>query len=242
MPVRKKKRIKLDDPKPNGKNGRRRDGKFAPGNQAARGRPNPFARKQTELRKALYEEASPEDVRAVLRRLLDAALRGEPWAIKECGKRLIGDAFIAPVSEPYQVELDGDEIDRRIRTADAMRRLSDHDGRTLSEQVIGDFEVLFEDGLDFDAVAGIAGMSSDVLKEWATTGETILTGRQKAKTNADELSVMLIRAQRRGEAKHRRRLLEAQRVALLERIDPKNYATRDAESETEEYDPDDRFI
>lgn len=76
-------------PSPNGSNGDAREGslscrdahgRFLPGNRAGRG--NPFARRAAALRTAFYDEACEEDLRAIARRLLDAAKRGDWVAAK----------------------------------------------------------------------------------------------------------------------------------------------------------------
>jgi hypothetical protein len=58
-----------------GGDGRAPDGKFAPGNQCARGRANPFARHVGELRRAFIEASTP----AKLRELVEALYKRASW-------------------------------------------------------------------------------------------------------------------------------------------------------------------
>lgn len=80
-------------PKSNGSNGateRRADGRFGPGNQVARGRKNPHARKVHRLRSALLRAVTPDDVRDVLTALLNQAKAGDVAAAKEFLSRVFG--------------------------------------------------------------------------------------------------------------------------------------------------------
>jgi len=76
----------------NGNDGRDALGRFTVGNQAAKGRPRPFARAVHRWRKVLVKSVTPQDLAEVLCQLLAAAKRGEPWAIREVLQRCLGGA------------------------------------------------------------------------------------------------------------------------------------------------------
>jgi hypothetical protein len=67
-------------PSPNGANGRDAGGRFTRGNPGGPG--NPFARRVAALRRALLDTVTEEDIRAVVRKLLQEALRGDVAACK----------------------------------------------------------------------------------------------------------------------------------------------------------------
>jgi hypothetical protein len=73
---------------PNGKRGRGRDGKFLPGNKAAKG--NPLARKAQELRVALFASVSPSDLQAIVGKLIGLAKAGDVQAAKVVLDRVLG--------------------------------------------------------------------------------------------------------------------------------------------------------
>jgi hypothetical protein len=64
----------------NGATGRDAQGRFAPGNQAARG--NPFARRMARLRARALAAASGPDLEAIIRQLVTAAQAGDVAAAK----------------------------------------------------------------------------------------------------------------------------------------------------------------
>ncbi len=73
----------------NGANGDRDDrGRFRKGNAGGPGNPN--VTRLAQWRGALEAVMTPERLRAVFTRLLDAAEAGEPWAVKETLDRTIG--------------------------------------------------------------------------------------------------------------------------------------------------------
>lgn len=82
---------------PNGKNGRNSDGTFAKGNPGGPG--NPQGKKLAQLRAKMTEVVTPEDMVEVWKSLLKAALKGEPWAVREILNRVHGKA-------PETVKLD----------------------------------------------------------------------------------------------------------------------------------------
>jgi hypothetical protein len=61
-------------------NGRQKDGTFAPGNQAAKG--NPFARRVARLRTVLLESVTEDDLRVIVKKILDKAKGGDLAAAK----------------------------------------------------------------------------------------------------------------------------------------------------------------
>ena len=75
----------MNEPSPNG---RSPDGRFALGNQAAAG--NPINRRMKELRRALLDSTSPEDVKAVGQTLWELATGGDVQAAKVWLEFVIG--------------------------------------------------------------------------------------------------------------------------------------------------------
>ena len=90
-------------------------GRFAPGNQAARGHGRPLAHEVQELRRCMLEAASPEDMAAVVRRLIEDAKAGSVPAAKLLMDRIWparAGVDLEPASEGTQViELEFDAID-----------------------------------------------------------------------------------------------------------------------------------
>jgi hypothetical protein len=72
-------------PSPNGRNDR---GRFAKGNPGGPG--NPYARRVADLRAALLESVTEQDIRAVARALVKRAKEGEVPAARELLDRLLG--------------------------------------------------------------------------------------------------------------------------------------------------------
>lgn len=73
-----------DSPSPNGSNG----GRFAKGNPGGPG--NPFAKRVAELRSALFDSVTAEDLKTVVLSLLSQAKAGNVASIKELLQRLLG--------------------------------------------------------------------------------------------------------------------------------------------------------
>jgi hypothetical protein len=71
-----------------GPNGRSSDGRFVLGNHAAAG--NPIHRRMKELRRALLDSTSPEDVKAVGKTLLSLATGGDVQAARVWLEFVIG--------------------------------------------------------------------------------------------------------------------------------------------------------
>ena len=76
----------------NGGNGGDRDarGRFTKGNSGGPG--NPHVKSVAAWRSALARVISPADIEAVLRKLLERAKAGEPWAVRELLDRCLGKA------------------------------------------------------------------------------------------------------------------------------------------------------
>jgi hypothetical protein len=72
-------------PSPNGRDGR---GRFAKGNKGGPG--NPYAGRVAELRAALFEAVTPEDIRAIIAVLVTQAKSGDLHAAREVLDRCLG--------------------------------------------------------------------------------------------------------------------------------------------------------
>jgi hypothetical protein len=84
-------------PSENGDNGRDACGRFMAGNPGGPG--NPWARKTATLRKTLLEAVGEDDIRAVVKVLLEAARQGEPWAVRELLDRAVGKVAVTADGE-----------------------------------------------------------------------------------------------------------------------------------------------
>lgn len=78
----------MERPSANGANGRNRQGRFTHGCPPGPG--NPHVRQTARLRSALLEAVEPEDIAAVIAKLLERALAGDVAAIRELLDRTIG--------------------------------------------------------------------------------------------------------------------------------------------------------
>jgi len=85
------------EPSATGGNGRNPDGTFGAGNRFAKG--NPYARRVAELRDAMLSAVSPEDLRAIVARLVEEAKAGSIPAAKEVLDRLLGRPVEADLIE-----------------------------------------------------------------------------------------------------------------------------------------------
>ena len=75
-------------PSPTASNGRDGNGRFAPGNRFANG--NPHAKRIGQLRSALLEAVTPDDVTAIANKMVEMAKAGDIQAIREVFLRLLG--------------------------------------------------------------------------------------------------------------------------------------------------------
>jgi len=81
-------------------NGRYGNGQFAPGNQFAAGHGNPHADKVAAWRQVLAETIEPRHIEAAVKVLLQNALKGKAWALRELFDRCFG-------RPPQAVDLQG---------------------------------------------------------------------------------------------------------------------------------------
>jgi len=91
-------------PSPTADNGRTdhgRDGRFLPGNRAARG--NPFARKVGQLRSAMLRSVKASDVKAVVVKLVEMAKSGDVQAARLLLDRCLGPAGAVDLIERLEV-------------------------------------------------------------------------------------------------------------------------------------------
>ncbi len=78
-------------------------GRFGPGNQAAVGRGNPHAASVAACRRVQFETVTLDDFRAVVRVLVDRAVAGESWAIRELLDRILGrPTHVEPTADPSE--------------------------------------------------------------------------------------------------------------------------------------------
>lgn len=97
-------------PLPKGDNGRDEKGRYVNGHAGGPG--NPYARKVAAFRNALWNAAEPERDN-LARVLVNAALEGKPWAMRELWDRLMGKAKqtvdfrdVTPDGDPFEVLTD----------------------------------------------------------------------------------------------------------------------------------------
>lgn len=86
-----------NDPSTHGADGRDGRGRFTAGNNLGRG--NPLAGRAARIRAAILDELSPEDARAIARKLIEMCKAGDLAAIKELLDRAIGKPAQADVLE-----------------------------------------------------------------------------------------------------------------------------------------------
>ena len=87
----------MESPSPNGQEGHDALGRFLKGNIFVKG--NPFAKHAGALRKAFYDEATPEDLQRIARRLLNAAKDGD-WVAAQVALRWLLGRPPEPI-DPY---------------------------------------------------------------------------------------------------------------------------------------------
>ncbi len=78
----------MDTPTPNGSSGRDTSGRFAKGNPGGPG--NPHARHVGQLRAALLNAVTPQDMREIIAALVKQAKNGDVRAIRELFDRTLG--------------------------------------------------------------------------------------------------------------------------------------------------------
>lgn len=84
-------------PLPNGQNGRRDDGKFAPGWKGGPG--NPHGKRTARLRAELLRCVRPADIREIVSTLLAQAKSGDLSAIRELLNRTLGTPIASDIIE-----------------------------------------------------------------------------------------------------------------------------------------------
>ena len=84
-------------------------GRFGPGNRFSRG--NPHAKRVAQLRSALLETVTVEDMRAVAAKLIEMARGGDLPAIRELLERTLGK----PVESDFMERLD--ELEKHLTRA-----------------------------------------------------------------------------------------------------------------------------
>ena len=90
----------MDQPSPNGANGRDQRGRFSVGNVGGPG--NPHARKTAELRAALMRAVTPEELERAAKALLGKALKGDVVAFRELVDRTLGRSVASDLLERLQ--------------------------------------------------------------------------------------------------------------------------------------------
>lgn len=85
------------EPSLNGSNGRDNRGRFKPGNKLGRG--NPHGRKVNELRTAILDAVSGEDLREIVEALIEKAKSGDVTAAREVFDRTVGRPLESDVQE-----------------------------------------------------------------------------------------------------------------------------------------------
>ena len=78
----------IDDPSDNGQNGRDAAGRFTKGNPGGPG--NPFAKRVHQLRSALIQAVTEEDIREIVEALVTLAKGGDVAAAREVLSRCLG--------------------------------------------------------------------------------------------------------------------------------------------------------
>jgi hypothetical protein len=107
----------MESPAPNGHDGRDALGRFLQGNLFGKG--NPFARHSAALRKAFYDEATPEDLAAIARKLLNAA-KGGVWVAAQVALRWLLGKPPDPI-DPYALLIRAAALEVVHRAREEMR-------------------------------------------------------------------------------------------------------------------------
>lgn len=83
----------MKTPSPNGTNDRDQHGRFAVGNAGGPG--NPHGRQVAKLRAALLAAVTDDDIRAIIRKLIERAIAGDVAAGREVLDRVMGKAKVS---------------------------------------------------------------------------------------------------------------------------------------------------
>ncbi len=222
---------------------RDRSGRFLPGNKAAVGNVKSSSLiRAAELRRML-DHVGPH-LPAVYDRLIGAAQRGKPWAVRLVMQRCFGRPAVEDTRAPEIIAAD-DTLMQRV--ADLTHAVLDIDAdRDIPDepdgQLIRDAAALAALGLPFDAIASRLGVSVPIFNDWLKEGaDEHDQGRRRSP------SARLVAALNAASAEATTRLaIASQRMALrlLERLRPDAFG-KDAlqlTDDIEEYDKDERFI
>ena len=98
-------------PSINGPNGRGAGGRWAKGNGGGPG--NPLVKQIQRIRTALVNAITPEDVQAIVRRLIEKAKKGEVAAAKMILERALG-----PAAEALDVEIRLTDLENQLPKAE----------------------------------------------------------------------------------------------------------------------------
>jgi len=109
-------------PSPNGSNGRCSNGQFAKGNHGGPG--NPFAQRAAELRSAMFDAVTVDDLKGIVTKLVKLAQAGDVTAAKLILDRTIGKP-VEPVLQVQDNELEDGRTDEE-QTADLPADAEDH--------------------------------------------------------------------------------------------------------------------
>jgi hypothetical protein len=97
-------------------------GRFIAGNRCGRG--NPFGRQVNKLRQALLHLISDDEFAAIVRKLVDAAKAGEPWAVIEVLNRTVGRPLSGSTATALDGELSEEVTDLSRLTLEEVQALS----------------------------------------------------------------------------------------------------------------------
>lgn len=96
-------------PSQNGGNGRGSHGRFLAGNAGGPG--NPYARRVARLRSALLDAVTDDDLRAIVKVLVDRAKGGDLAAIREVLDRMVGRPLAAlALAVEVDMAIDGSDM------------------------------------------------------------------------------------------------------------------------------------
>src|SRR5438105_3708854 len=112
--------LEQHEPSPNGADGHNADGTFAKGNRGGPG--NPYARKVARLRNLLLEAVSEEDLRQIVRALVEQAKAGDLTAVREVLNRLLGKS--PEPCHPDRLEADEIRVEADRLQAERSRRMA----------------------------------------------------------------------------------------------------------------------
>ena len=108
--------MKKKEPSTNGDNGKDSLGRFEQGNKYGMG--NPFAKKTAQLRAALLNTVTPDDVAVVIKVLIRLARGGDLVAVKELLDRAVGRPVEADLYEKLEnLEHIINELERQNKCA-----------------------------------------------------------------------------------------------------------------------------